>query len=99
MPCRQVRMLHKRLKVIIEVEKNVTEQQTDATKHLTLAPSTLFFMISKKREKEKQIWKCLKEKRKNKLTSTASVVGEERQGDILPSAGLRVFCWPGIRPC
>jgi hypothetical protein len=44
-------MLHKRLKVITEVEKNVTEQETDATKHLTLAPSTLF-VVSKKRENE-----------------------------------------------
>jgi len=60
MPCRQVRMLHKRLKVIIEVEKNITEQQTDATKHLTLAPSTLFFTVSKKREKEEQIDKYSK---------------------------------------
>jgi len=92
-------MLHKRLKVIIEVEKKVTEQQTGATKHLTLAPSTLFFTVSKKREKEEQIYNYNKEKTKNKLTNTASAVGKERQGKILPSAGLRVFCWPCIRPC
>lgn len=54
MPCRQVRMLRKRLKVITELEKNITEQQIDATKHLTLAPSTLF-MVSKERENEEQI--------------------------------------------
>jgi len=45
-------MLHKRLKVIIEVKKNVAEQQTDASKHLILAPSTLFFTVSKNRENE-----------------------------------------------
>jgi len=47
-------MLRKRLKVITEVEKNITEQQTDATKHLTLTPSTLF-MVSKERENEERI--------------------------------------------
>jgi len=55
-------MLHKRLKVIIEVEKNVTEHQTDVTKHLTLAPSTLFFTVSKNRKNEEQIYKCSIEK-------------------------------------
>jgi hypothetical protein len=84
-------MLHERLKIIIEVEKNITERQTDAAKHLTLAPSTLFFMVSKKREDEEQIYKYSKEKM-NQLTSTASVVGKGRQGEIVPSAGLRVVC-------
>ena len=92
-------MLRKRLKVIIEVEKNVTERQTDVTKHLTLAPSALFFTVSKKSENEEQIFKYSEEKTKNKLTSTGSVVDLGRQVEILPSAGLRMFCWPGIRPC
>jgi hypothetical protein len=92
-------MLHQRLKVIVEVGKNVTEQQTDVTKHITLAPSALFFTVSKKKGNVEQIYKYSKEKTKNKLTSTASVVGKGGQGEILPSAGWRVFCWPGIIPC
>ena len=48
-------MPRKWLKVVEEVEKNVAEQQTDVTKHLTLAPSTLIFMVSKKRENEEKI--------------------------------------------
>jgi hypothetical protein len=54
------------LKVIIEVEKNVTERETDVTKHLTLAPSTLLFTVSKERENEEQIdrySKCCRQKK------------------------------------
>jgi hypothetical protein len=48
-------MLHKRLKVIEEDEKNLTEQQRDITKHLTLAPSTSIIIVPKKRENQEQI--------------------------------------------
>jgi hypothetical protein len=48
-PTKQVRTLHKRLKIIEKVEKNPTEKQINIAKCLGLAPSTLNSIVVKKR--------------------------------------------------
>jgi hypothetical protein len=65
-PTKQVRMLHERLKITEEVEKNPTEKQIDIAKRLGLAPSTLNSIVVKKREIREQTDKCGKSCKKRK---------------------------------
>jgi hypothetical protein len=60
-------MLHERLKIIEEVEKNLTEKRIDIAKCLGLAPSTLNSIVAKKREIQEQIDKCGKSCKKRKM--------------------------------
>jgi hypothetical protein len=66
-PTKQVRTLHKRLKIIEEVEKNPTEKRIDIAKRLGLAPSMLNSIFAKKREIREQIDKCGKSCKKRKM--------------------------------
>lgn len=56
-PTKQVRMVHKRSKIIAEVEKNPTEKWFDMAKYLGLSPSTLNSTVTKKVEIVEQISK------------------------------------------
>jgi hypothetical protein len=59
-------MVHKRLKIIAEVEKNPTEEWFDMAKYLGLSPSTLNSTVGKKVEIVEQISKCRKSCKKKK---------------------------------
>jgi len=63
---KQVRMVHERLKIIAEVEKNPTEEWFDMAKYLGLSPSTLNSTVGKKVEIVEQISKCRKSCKKKK---------------------------------
>ena len=65
-PTKHVRMVHKRSKIIAEVEKNPTEKWFDMTKYLELSPSTLNSTVAKKVETVEQISKCRKSCKKTK---------------------------------
>jgi hypothetical protein len=80
-------MVHKRSKIIAEVEKNPTEKWFDMTKYLGLSPSTLNSAVAKKVEIVEQISKCRKSVRKR------------RQEETLYSASFRVYGWLVTRPC
>lgn len=73
-PCKKVRTLEERLRIIEEVEKNPTEKRIDIAKRLGLPPSTLNCIMAKKIEIRQQADKCgtAAKKRKTGKESTYS---------------------------
>jgi hypothetical protein len=71
MRCEALRILHERLKIMEEVEKNPTEKQINVAQWLRSALSTINFIVVKKREIQEQTDNCGKlcKKRKKGLES------------------------------
>jgi hypothetical protein len=66
-PVKQVWISEERLHIIEEVEKTPSQKRTDVAKQLSLPPSTLNFIIAKKREIRDQAHKCGTSTKKRKM--------------------------------